>query len=74
MKDKTPNQMSYMAAFNSNYEIVPHIQYEIMMEKSTRFDLAAEVLQSDLYGGDKIKFLEMIFGIEKDEDEKGDKS
>lgn len=73
-KDKTPDQLNYMATFNTNYEIVPHIYYEVLMEKSSRFDLAEEVVQSDLYIGDKIRFLEMIFGIEKDEDEKGDKS
>jgi hypothetical protein len=30
--------------------------------------MASEILESDLYGGDKLKVLEMIFGIVREEE------
>ena len=67
-------QMASMAAFSQAFAIVDRYRYESLLERESRYDMASEILESDLYIGDKIKFLEMIFGIEKDEDEKGDKS
>ena len=67
-------QMASMAAFSQAFAIVDRYRYESLLERESRYDMASEILESDIYSGDKIKFLEMIFGIEKDEDEKEDKS
>ena len=67
-------QMASVAAFSQTFAIVDRYRYESLLERESRYDMASEILESDIYSGDKIKFLEMIFGIEKDEDEKEDKS
>lgn len=67
-------RMTESAVFEQTFITTRRGRYETLLEEESRYNLAAEILQTDLYIGDKIKFLEMIFGIEKDEDEKGDKS
>jgi hypothetical protein len=49
--------------------MVDRYRYESLLERESRYDIASKILESDLYGGDKLKVLEMIFGIEKDEKE-----
>lgn len=62
-------QMASVAAFSQAFAIVDRYRYECLLERESRYDIASEILESDLYGGDKLKVLEMIFGIEKDEKE-----
>jgi hypothetical protein len=62
-------QMASVAAFSQAFAIVDRYRYEGLLERENRYDMASEILESDLYSGDKLKVLEMIFGIEKDEKE-----
>lgn len=66
-------QLASVAAFSQAFAIVDRYRYESLLERESRYDVVSEILESDLYGGDKIKFLEMIFGIEKDEREGDEK-
>ena len=56
-------QMASVAAFSQAFAIVDRYRYESLLERESRYDIASEILESDLYGGDKLKVLEMIFGI-----------
>jgi hypothetical protein len=62
-------QMASVAAFSQAFAIVDRYRYEGLLERENRYDMASEILESDLYSRDKLKVLEMIFGIEKDEKE-----
>jgi hypothetical protein len=48
--------------------MVDRYRYESLLERESRYDIASEILESDLYGGDKLKVLEMIFGIVREEE------
>ena len=53
--------------------MVDRYRYESLLERESRYDMASEILESNLYSGDKLKILELIFGIEKDEREGDEK-
>ena len=66
-------RMTESAIFDQTFVTTRRGRYETLLEEESRYNLAAEILQTDLYIGDKIKFLEMIFEIEKDEKEGDEK-
>jgi len=61
-------QMASMAAFSQAFAIVDRYRYESLLERESRYDMASEILESDIYSGDKLKVLEMIFGIVREEE------
>lgn len=62
-------QMASVAAFSQAFAIVDRYRYESLLERESRYDMASEILESDLYGGDKLRVLEMIFGIVREKEE-----
>jgi len=49
--------------------MVDRYRYESLLERESRYDMASEILESDLYSGDKLKILELIFGIVREKKE-----
>ena len=62
-------QMASVAAFSQTFAIVDRYRYESLLERESRYDMASEILESDLYDGDKLKILELIFGIVREKKE-----
>jgi hypothetical protein len=66
-------QLASVAAFSQAYAIVDRYRYECLLERESRYDMASEILESDLYSGDKLKILELIFGIVREKKEGDEK-
>ena len=62
-------QLTSVAEFAQDYSIVNRFRYECLLKREERYDMASEILESDLYGGDKLRVLEMIFGIVREKKE-----
>ena len=61
-------QLTSVAEFAQDYSIVNRFRYECLLEREERYDVASEILESDLCSGDKLKILELIFGIVREEE------